>query len=316
MSVKAKRAQLDQKVADKTFGLKNKSKSKVVQKQIKQITTSVKGASMAAQEKAAQEKKNAKMAKMQADEELRALFGAGLDAGAKKKEKSKQEKAKEQESKLKKDESEKVKVLKDYPFIADEMLASTGMLNELSPEELSIELDSFMKTGVSERLTLEQVIELQRAKMRSEGLQGTPVTERTLAEWKARKAERLRLAAVAKVAAELKKKKGGKGLSVLSGKELFAYNASLFVDDDEADGEKYERHSDAEDSDDEGPASGGGAVRPLGKAADSDSDSEDEKLTGNPLSASGAAEVAVALQESLYLDGDDDDLDDLDDLED
>lgn len=126
-----------------------------------------------------------------------------------------------------------MKILKDYPYIADEMLASTGMLNELTPEELSHELSHFMKTGTSEKLTLEQVIELQRAKMRSEGRAGTPVTEKTLGEWKARKAEKLRLLAVAKVAAELKKKKGGKGLSVLSGKELFAYNAALFVDDDQ-----------------------------------------------------------------------------------
>lgn len=169
----------------------------------------------------------------QADEELRALFGAALDAGAKKKEKTKQEKAKEQANKLKKDESEKTKILKDYPYIADEMLASTGMLNELTPEELTSELDNFMKTGTSERLTLEQVIEIQRAKMRSEGVAGTPVTEKTLSEWKARKAEKVRQAAVAKVAAEMKKKKGGKGLSVLSGKELFAYNAALFVDDEQ-----------------------------------------------------------------------------------
>ena len=35
------------------------------------------------------------------------------------------------------------------------------------------------------------------------------------------------------VEAELRKKKGGKGLSILSGKELFAYNQELFVDDEE-----------------------------------------------------------------------------------
>eukprot|EP01033_Poteriospumella_lacustris_P014816 gene14817-10595_t len=38
----------------------------------------------------------------------------------------------------------------------------------------------------------------------------------------------------ARVKAEQSKKKGGKGLSVLSGKELFSYNASLFVDDESA----------------------------------------------------------------------------------
>jgi hypothetical protein len=36
------------------------------------------------------------------------------------------------------------------------------------------------------------------------------------------------------VARELAKKTKGKGLSVLSGKALFEYDASLFVDDEEA----------------------------------------------------------------------------------
>lgn len=125
------------------------------------------------------------------------------------------------------------------------------MLNDLSPEELDAELKNFMKNGESTLLTLEQVIELQRAKMRAEGNPGTPVTEASLAAWKHRRAEKRQLAANAKVEAELKKKKGGKGLSVLSGKELYSYNATLFVDDDDADIDEYERCSDAEDSGDE-----------------------------------------------------------------
>jgi len=40
--------------------------------------------------------------------------------------------------------------------------------------------------------------------------------------------------AEARVKAEAAKKKGGKGLSVLNGKELFAFNAALFIDDDAA----------------------------------------------------------------------------------
>jgi hypothetical protein len=119
------------------------------------------------------------------------------------------------------------------------------MLNDLTPEELDHELKNFLKTGESSLLTLEQVIELQRAKMRAEGNAGTPVTEASLASWKARRAEKRQLAANAKVEAELKKKKGGKGLSVLSGKELYSYNATLFVDDEDADLDEYERCSDA-----------------------------------------------------------------------
>ena len=103
----------------------------------------------------------------------------------------------------------------DYPFIADEMLAMSGILNEMEPEELDAELANFMRTGTSEKLTLEQVIELQRAKMRADGIVGTPVTEESLAVWKAARAERKRAANAALVEAELKKKKGGKGLSIL-----------------------------------------------------------------------------------------------------
>ena len=68
--------------------------------------------------------------------------------------------------------------------------------------------------------------------MRSEGRTGTPVTEESLAAWREARAARIAAENAAKVAAEMKKKKGGKGLSVLSGKELFAYNRDLFVDDD------------------------------------------------------------------------------------
>ena len=95
------------------------------------------------------------------------------------------------------------------------MLAMSGILNEMEPEELDAELANFMRTGTSEKLTLEQVIELQRAKMRADGIVGTPVTEESLAVWKAARAERKRAANAALVEAELKKKKGGKGLSIL-----------------------------------------------------------------------------------------------------
>jgi hypothetical protein len=79
-------------------------------------------------EKLKEQKKNAKLAKMQADEEMRALFGEALSAGKNDKlGKNKKDAAKDQAASLKKEESDKSKLMKDYPFIADEMLASTGM---------------------------------------------------------------------------------------------------------------------------------------------------------------------------------------------
>ena len=74
-------------------------------------------------------------------------------------------------------------------------------MNDLSPEELDAELASFLRTGSSDKLTLEQVIELQRAKMRAEGRTGTPVTEESLAAWKQRKAD----AKMAEIKAKVRK---------------------------------------------------------------------------------------------------------------
>mmetsp|Transcript_22885 Transcript_22885/g.42042 ORF Transcript_22885/g.42042 Transcript_22885/m.42042 type:complete len:327 (+) Transcript_22885:76-1056(+) len=323
-SKKDARKKADMAISDKTFGLKNKSKSKKVQNFVQQTHKQIKGELDAQSERLKAEKKNAKLAKMQADEELRMLFSAAVGPESKSKaaEKSKQAKAKEQEAELKKTVVEKDTLLKDYPFIADEMLAMTGMLSDLTPEELDAELDTFLKTGISEKLTLEQVIELQRAKMRSAGNMGTPVTEVTLAKWKADRAARRALVAKDKVEAEMRKKKGGKGLSVLSGRELFIYNQSLFVDDEDADNDEYERHSDAEDDeeDEEGHGcSGLGGDDYLG-AEDTSSVGDTSRgaaEAGEATKVEAASEqVAVALQESLYLDGSDDDFDDLDDDDD
>ncbi len=93
----------------------------------------------------------------QQDEEMRLLFGEALDSKTQQKEKSKRDKQKQQADKLRKDESDKVKLLKDYPFIADEMLAMSGIMNDLTPEELDAELQNFLRTGESDKLTLEQV---------------------------------------------------------------------------------------------------------------------------------------------------------------
>jgi hypothetical protein len=74
----------------------------------------------------------------------------------------------------------------------------------------------------------------------------------------------------------MKKKKGGKGLSVLSGRELYQYKQDLFKDqEDDYDG-----------------------------AGESGLDSVD---------ASGVEAVAEKVQKDLFLDEDVDDLDDLDD---
>lgn len=76
--------------------------------------------------------------------------------------------------------------------------------------------------------------------MQYEGKNKTPVTAESFAKWKADKAEQKKRENAEKVAQELKKKTKGKGLSVLSGKDLFEYDASLFVDDEEANDESVD----------------------------------------------------------------------------
>lgn len=90
---------------------------------------------------------------------MRALFNEALDgSGGIKKGKTKKEKQKDQEAALKKQERDQGTLMKDYPFIADEMLAMTGMLNDMTPEELDAELHLFLTEGPdASRLQLEQV---------------------------------------------------------------------------------------------------------------------------------------------------------------
>lgn len=130
--------------------------------------------------------------------------------------------------------------------------------------------------------TLEELIEEQRRTLPTTGL--TPVTEESFKKWKdaraARKASELEAKRV-----EEAKKTGTKGYNVLSGRALFSYDPSLFVDDADADDDVY-----SEDGDNESPAAG----------------------AGEP-----PADTEGAIDESVFLAGDDvDDLPDDDDDDD
>ena len=85
------------------------------------------------------------------------------------------------------------------------------------------------------------------------------------------------------VEAEFRKKKGGKGLSVLSGRDLYEYKRDLFKDDDDAEG-VIERDPVLED--DQQEICGAGETEIIQSLADQ-------------------------VQSELFLDGDDEDLDEL-----
>lgn len=93
---KARQKERDNRAADKTFGLKNKNKSKVVQQHVKAMTMSAKAASMQGKPKNEVEEKKEKQKSAQQQALLAGLFnmatdkkGRAFDPTAKKKAKEK-----------------------------------------------------------------------------------------------------------------------------------------------------------------------------------------------------------------------------------
>lgn len=138
--------------------------------------------------------------------------------------------------------------------------------------------------------TIEDQIESDRQKKIAEllksGIKGTPITPESFAVWQERKRQQRAATAKETVEAEFRKKKGGKGLSVLSGRALYEYKKDLFdkvEDDDQDNGVDYRR-----------------------------SESDFTSFSA-PSSNGNVNELAENVKKDLFLDGDDDDLDDLDD---
>jgi hypothetical protein len=133
--------------------------------------------------------------------------------------------------------------------------------------------------------TLEDEIEAKRQKMVAElkkSGKGTPITPETFAVWQDIKIAKRQAAAKKLVEAEFRKKKGGKGLAILSGRALYEYKRELFRDRDDDEGDGVH----------ESPATTNGDV------------------DNGP---NVVEEVTAQVQSDLFLDGDDDDLDDMED---
>ena len=97
------------------------------------------------------------------------------------------------------------------------------------------EMDERLREDPNYVPTLEDEIEFERQKkikeLKASGKPGTPVTEASLKAWQDRKRKRKADENKKLVEAEMKKKGKNKGLSMLSGRALYEYNQSLFVDD-------------------------------------------------------------------------------------
>mmetsp|Transcript_17634 Transcript_17634/g.48039 ORF Transcript_17634/g.48039 Transcript_17634/m.48039 type:complete len:293 (+) Transcript_17634:244-1122(+) len=277
-SVQKKKQQI---VEDKTFGLKNKNKSKKVQQFINSTTKNVMNSGDPKQRKAEEErtrqKKERKARAKAAKEEQEALFGAALMAVQKKGSTNKKEGKVEAQGRDANDDSNKKTTSR-----------AMKMMYQMDAKEMSDKL----KEDPNYVPTLEDEIEEQRqkkvAEFKASGKEGTKITPESFAVWQEKKRQKRAAEAKKLVEAEMKKKKGGKGLSVLSGRALYEYKKDLFKDQDDG-----EQDTNAMDIDNTKPAA---AAEPDGSNKGANVDA-----------------VAEKVQSDLFLEGDDDDLDDLDD---
>lgn len=223
-SKKAVVKKMEGRIEDATFGLKNKNKSSKVKQFVDRAVKSAKNSAGAADAaKAKEAKKELKLAKQLQEEELRLLFNEGITGQFGKKKSAAQEKAKEMGLS---ETAKEVQELLDAMSDEDED-------DEVREKRQTIYLeDEAPVVEVFREKTLEDIIEEQRAKLAAQGKVGTPVTEESFRSWRALKLAQRQAEAEARYKAEQAKKKGAKGLSSLSGKELFSFNASLFVDDE------------------------------------------------------------------------------------
>jgi len=260
----------DKLLDDKTFGLKNKNKSKKVQALIHSVQKSVMNSGDPKQRKLDEDRKRAKaqnkVRKKALEDERNALFGEALLA-VKKKTSTKMKGANEAKGRDHDDGKEK---------------GGTSRAMKMMFQMDAKEMEDALTSDPNYVRTIEDEVEFQRQKKLSElkakGIKGIPVTEESFKAWKERKRKVKEDAARKLVDKEMKKKKGGKGLSVLSGRDLFAYKRELFKDDEEAEGT--------------------------------------EEGVGNNDNDADLQEVAEKVQSNLFLEGEDDDLDDLDDSDD
>eukprot|EP01012_Entosiphon_sulcatum_P026152 TRINITY_DN31546_c0_g1_i1.p1 TRINITY_DN31546_c0_g1~~TRINITY_DN31546_c0_g1_i1.p1 ORF type:complete len:258 (+),score=97.20 TRINITY_DN31546_c0_g1_i1:23-796(+) len=200
-----KKAEVKQKqkvVEDKTFGLKNKNKSKTVQKMVQAMQASVQTQNKRKTGPAPSELRKERRAEEEArKEELRKLFGTVPE-----KKKEKEEEDEDPYAELKGGEDEYLWTAEDFE---------------------PVELD---ETRLEEQLEKE-LAEL-RERLATEG-GGTKVNEESFQRWKEQKRKE-------KEEEDRKKRTRAIKTGNLTGRMLYEQNQSIFVDDDEG-VEEYER---------------------------------------------------------------------------
>lgn len=212
-----------QSIEDQTFGLKNKKNSKVVQRKVTAIEKSVVNGGDRRQNsidaQRARQKQDNKLRKKAVEDERNALFGEALMA-IKGKKAGQMSNAGKLEAKGR-DADE------------DTKKSGTSRAMKMMFQMDAQEMEARLKEDPNYVPTLEDEVESQRqkkvAELKASG-KGTPVTEESFAAWQDRKRKRKLEANKKLVDAEMKKKKGGKGLGVLSGRALYEFKQELFAD--------------------------------------------------------------------------------------
>lgn len=230
-SKKALQKKKEKALEDKTFGLKNKNKSSKVKAYVDSTTKSIMNAGTDArtrqqEDQKKQEKLARKALKKAQKAEQEALFGEALMAVSKK------------GSKFAKNQGKVEAKGRDHD--SDEKKGGTSRAMKMMYQMDAKEMEDRLKEDPNYVPTLEDQVEAQRQaklnELKASGKKGTPVTAETFKAWQERKIKRKREHIKKKVDAEMKKKKGGKGLSILSGRELYNYKKDLFRDQDTEDG--------------------------------------------------------------------------------
>ena len=228
---------------DKTFGLKNKNKSSKVKSYVQSQERSIMntGTDARSRREDAQKKEAAKARKAlrkAKEAEQAALFGEALMAVSKKGPKFGNSKAGKVEAKGRdaNDENEKK--------------GGTSRAMKMMFQMDAKEMEDKLKEDPNYVPTLEDEVEAQRQKklreMKASGKKLTPVTEESFKAWQEKKRKRKAAETKKMVEKEMKKKKGGKGLSILSGRELYNYKKDLFQDQEGDDGGVVDVNAEAE----------------------------------------------------------------------
>jgi hypothetical protein len=167
------------------------------------------------QAKAKDDKTKQKLAKQQADEELRILLNDGVANQFGKKKTAAKEEAEKMgltESVITIEFSDDSDEEEEEEEVMEQSKQSSSSRHNYEQETYEVEAIEVFKEK-----TIEDIIEEQRAKLAAEGKTGTPVTAETFAIWRTEKLAKKQAAAEARMKAEQGKKGkgGGKGLCEL-----------------------------------------------------------------------------------------------------